>query len=90
MEFEWDPAKAKANLAKHGVSFDEAKAVFADSNAIELLEENSGEERWRILGRAVSAILMVVYAERGGRIRIISARKASKREQKAYLKQEDR
>jgi hypothetical protein len=88
MEFEWDPAKAKSNIARHGVSFDEAQAVFADLQAIELLDQSPDEERWRLLGRAGPNILMVVYAERGNRVRIISARKASKREQKAYLEQD--
>lgn len=59
MKFEWDPSKAKANIARHGVSFGEAKAVFTDLNAIELLDETTDEERWRLLGRAGSAILMV-------------------------------
>jgi hypothetical protein len=87
MKFEWDPAKAKANIVRHGVSFDEAQAVFADSHAIELLDDSPSEERWRLLGRAGPTILLVVYTERGDRVRIISARKASKREQKAYLEQ---
>jgi hypothetical protein len=87
MEFEWDPAKAKSNIARHGVSFDEAQAVFTDPQAIELLDHSLDEERWRLLGRAGPSILMVVYTERGNRVRIISARKASKREQEAYLDQ---
>ena len=88
MKFEWDPAKAKSNIARHGVRFDHAQAVFADVNAIEMLDETPDEERWRLLGRAGPDILVVVYTERGNRIRIISARKASKREQKIYLEQE--
>jgi uncharacterized DUF497 family protein len=56
--------------------------------AIELLDESPDEERWRLLGRAGPDILMVVYTERGNRIRIISARKATKREQKAYLERD--
>ncbi len=88
MKFEWDPAKAKANRVRHGVSFEDAQAIFADLNAIETLDESSDEPRWRLLGRAGPNLLMVVYTERGNRIRIISARKASKREQKVYLGQE--
>jgi len=89
MKFEWDPAKAAANIAKHGVSFEQAEAAFTDPNAMELLDENSqGEERWRLLGRAEPGVLMVVYTERRDYVRIISARRADTREQKAYLGQD--
>ena len=88
MKFEWDPAKAKANIARHGVSFEEAQAVFADSQAIEFLDDSAEEERWRLLGRAGRSLLMVVYTERGSRVRIISARNATKREQEVYLEQD--
>ena len=87
MKFEWDPAKAKANIARHGVSFEAAQAVFTDLQALELLDDWTEEERWRLLGRATSDILLVVYTERGDRVRIISARKASKREQEVYREQ---
>ncbi|MDP1909680.1 MAG: BrnT family toxin [Hyphomicrobium sp.] len=89
MKFEWDPAKAAANIAKHGVSFEQAEAAFTDPKAMELLDESSqGEERWRLLGRAESGVLMVVYTERRDYVRIISARRADAREQKAYLGQD--
>jgi uncharacterized protein len=87
VKFEWDPAKAKANIARHGVSFEAAQAVFTDLQALELLDDWTEEERWRLLGRATSDILLVVYTERGERVRIISARKASKREQEVYREQ---
>jgi uncharacterized DUF497 family protein len=45
MQFEWDPVKAKASIARHGVNFEEARAVFADLQAIELLDESPDEER---------------------------------------------
>lgn len=89
MKFEWDPAKAATNVVRHGVTFERAKDVFVDQKAIEALDESSSdEERWRILGRSSAGILMVVYTERRGRIRIISARMADKRERKTYLEQE--
>ena len=88
MEFEWDPAKAKANIAKHGVSFEDAQEVFEDLHAIELLDDALNEERWCLLGRAHAHILVVIYTERGNKVRIISARQASKREQKIYLEQD--
>jgi uncharacterized protein len=87
MKFEWDPAEAKANIARHGVSFEAAQAVFADLQALELHDDSTEEERWRLLGRAAFDILLVVYTERGDRVRIVSARKASKREQEVYREQ---
>ncbi len=78
MEFEWDPAKAKANLRKHRVAFDYATRVFRDLNRIERPDEgyHEGEERWQVLGRVEEFVLVVVYTVRWDRIRIISARRA--------------
>ena len=87
MKFERDPAKADANVRRHGITFEQAKQVFADPLAMEMLDDAAEEERWRLLGRAAAGILMVVYTERAGRIRIISARPAEKREREAYLDQ---
>lgn len=88
MQFEWDPAKAKYNLAKHGVSFDTAKLVFEDQFAISELDEETLEERWRMIGMARSALLFVVYTEtenaRGLVVRLISARQATKAERRRY------
>jgi uncharacterized protein len=89
MKFEWDPAKATTSIRRHGITFEQAKDVFLDARGIELLDESSSdEERWRLLGRSEAGILMVVYTERRGRIRIVSARLADKRERKVYLDQE--
>jgi hypothetical protein len=89
MEFEWDPRKAKANKAKHGVDFELAKDVFRDPARLSGLDDSSeDEERWRIIGLAGGKILFVVYTERDGDvIRIISAREASKREARDYFGQ---
>jgi uncharacterized protein len=90
LEFEWDDAKSAANLRAHGVSFELAKAVFKDPFAIELLDdrENYGEERFVIIGMAEEqALLFVAYTEREERIRIISARRATKHEQDHYFRQ---
>jgi len=88
-DFEWDQAKARTNLAKHGVDFEVAKNVFLDPAAI--TEPDDGdpvEERWRTIGLASGKVLFVIFTERDGNvIRIISARKANKREQKAYFGQ---
>jgi hypothetical protein len=85
-EFEWDDAKASANLEKHGVSFEEAMTVFLDELALPL-EDVAHPERVILIGEsALQRTLLVVFTERdaGGRIRIISARRATKRERKHY------
>jgi uncharacterized DUF497 family protein len=89
--FEWDPRKAAANAAKHGVSFDDAVTVFLDGDALDGpdLQHSRDEMRFLRLGRAVDGrVLMVAYTlRRSGNaeaIRIISARRASRRERAAY------
>jgi uncharacterized DUF497 family protein len=81
MDFEWDPGKARANRAKHGIDFELAKDVFRDPARLIILEDRrEDEERWRTIGLAGGKVLFVVYTERDEDvIRIISARKASKR-----------
>jgi uncharacterized protein len=83
IDLEWDDAKAAGNLRKHGVSFEQATYAFVDPFAIEWLDERVayGEKRFILLGMAGGRILSVVYTERNGRIRIISARGAMKYEQ---------
>lgn len=82
MEFEWDPAKAKANLRKHQLTFPYATRVFTDQNRSEHPDEGDygGEERWRAIGRVDEFVLVVIFTSRLGRIRIISARKATHNE----------
>ena len=90
LEFEWHRAKAEANLRTHGVSFGLAETVFKDPFAIELVDdrEDYGEERFVIIGMAEGHILLfVAYTEREGRIRIISARRATQHEQDEYFRQ---
>jgi uncharacterized protein len=77
LEFEWDPRKAAANLAKHGVSFEEAATVFGDPR------HSSEEGRFVLLGLSQDQrLLAVLYVERGETIRIISARRATRRERR--------
>jgi uncharacterized DUF497 family protein len=81
--FEWDPKKARSNLAKHGVSFDEASTVFKDDLSITISDplHSEDEERLVLIGRSYrDKLLVVVHTERGDRIRIISARPATRRE----------
>ena len=87
--FSWDPAKARSNLKKHGVSFEEARSVFYDDFAIQFYDEESlDEDRFLLLGMSnESRILVVVHCERGEKgegLRIISARKATTRERQHY------
>ena len=86
MEFEWDSEKAKTNLRKHKVPFLKACEVFKDENRIERPDTSGsfGEERWMVLGRVEQTILFVVFTLRGERIRLISARRANRDEQRIY------
>lgn len=89
LRFEWDPAKAAANARKHGVTFDEARSVFADERAKLIADpDHSGDEdRFILLGLSMQLkILVVCHCYRGEDtvIRIISARKATAVESKQY------
>ena len=88
--FSWDDQKNKANDKKHGVSFEEAQSVFFDENAIEFSDPDHSEDEDRFLMLGLShrlRILVVCNCLRkgGSEIRIISARKATKKEQKTYI-----
>ena len=90
--FEWDTTKAKQNIRKHKVSFQRAGTIFCDPHAISIFddEHSQEEDRWITIGRDNGGILLVVSHSFGEidvsscRIRIISARKATKREIKQY------
>jgi uncharacterized DUF497 family protein len=85
-EFEWDVAKAQANARKHGVSFMEAARAFLDPFAVDL-PDVAHPERLVLLGMTMpERLLYVVYTERvsSGRLRIVSARRATRHEQKNY------
>ena len=89
IRFVWDSTKAAANVRKHGISFEEAQSVFYDEFAVQFFDEDhSGdEERFLLLGMSTGArLLLVCHCERdaGHIIRIISARKATKRESTFY------
>jgi len=87
--FEWDAVKAAANLRKHRISFEEASSVFYDEFAIQFFDDNhaAAEDRFLMLGLSSEARLLIVcHCERGrgNVIRIISARRATKRESAFY------
>jgi uncharacterized protein len=89
LTFEWDARKARSNLAKHGVAFEEASTVFGDPSSLTISdpEHSRTEERFVTMGAAFTGeLLVVVHTDRGDNVRIISARRASRGERKSYEK----
>lgn len=87
MEFEWDEKKAAANLARHGVSFDEAKSVFDDPVYVDFYDPDHSyaEHRYIIVGESQRGRLLIVsYTERGDLLRLVSAREVTRGEREAY------
>lgn len=86
MEYEWDQAKARSNREKHGISFPDTVAVFEDEFALTIPDDHANEERFVTIGEdAFGRVLVVVYTYRGEeKIRIISARLATRRERRMY------
>ena len=85
--FEWDENKARSNIAKHGVSFEEAATVFGDPLSLSIPDpaHSQAEQGFVIIGQSHRRkLLVVVHTERGDNIRVISARRASRQERKAY------
>jgi hypothetical protein len=88
--FEWDEEKAEINVRKHKVGFEEAKTVFGDPFSITMDDPDHSREEQRFIdiGKSISGkLLVVVYTERGNKIRIISCRKATPAERKKYEEQ---
>ena len=86
MKFTWDETKCKINLAKHGIDFADAKAVFAGATfTFEDARFDYGEQRFITLGILKGAIVVIAHTERNDDIRIISMRKATRHEQKIYF-----
>lgn len=91
MKFEWNPEKDKTNTKKHNISFLEASTVFADKHQLNLFDEehSDDEDRWITIGQSLTyKTLVVIHTYRKIRdtesVRIISARKATKQEEKQY------
>jgi uncharacterized protein len=86
MDFQWDANKARANAQKHGVRFADAIGIFDDPYAITIDDlNNKGEQRFAAIGLDLHGrIIVVVYTYRGENIRLISARKATKKEVRIY------
>lgn len=93
MNFEWDPSKARQNLRKHQVSFEEAATVFGDPLAITYPDpdHSTSEQRFITIGLSnVSRTLIVAHADRDEKIRIISARRTTQRERRHYEEYEEK
>ena len=85
MNVEWDSTKDRANQGKHGSSLEHAQAVFDDPDRIEFFDDRDyGEERWVAIEAVGRTIMFVIYAMRGGDIRLISARKADRDDEADY------
>jgi uncharacterized protein len=89
LTFEWDEAKARRNLATHGVAFPFAAKAFTDPCAVEGVDDSMdyNEQRYRMIDFADAVLLTVVYTERLERIRLISARKATRVEHEQYRRE---
>lgn len=87
LTFEWDEEKAKANLSKHKVGFEEARTVFGDPLSVTIADPAHSEDENRYVDVGMSSrgrLLVVVYTQRGSSVRIISSRKAVRLERLAY------
>ncbi|CCI24364.1 BrnT family toxin [Microcystis aeruginosa] len=87
MQFDWDKNKAKRNLSKHEVSFEEAKTVFDDPLYVDFYDpdHSEDEDRYLLVGQSNRGRLLIVsYTERGNLIRLISAREVTKTERETY------
>ena len=85
MDFEFDPAKSAANLAKHGIDFVTAQALWRDPNRLEIPARSLNEARAQVIGQIGSTVWSAFTTIREGRIRIISVRRARHEEEDAYL-----
>jgi hypothetical protein len=86
MEFEFDPKKSEANLEKHGIDFDSAKAIWLDINAVEIPAKSETEIRKMLIAEYDGKVWAAIFTERGDKIRLISVRRAHKNEEDLYEK----
>ena len=87
--FEWDDDKAASNLAKHKIGFDDARLVFDDPGSLDEPDDSMdyGEQRFKSIGMANARLIVVFYTLRDERVRIISARRPSRKEQQDYARE---
>jgi uncharacterized protein len=84
MEFEFDPSKSAANLAKHGIDFIGAQAIWEDLDRLEIPARSLDEPRLQVIGRVGGVVWSALVTRREGRLRIISVRRARHEEEVAY------
>ena len=89
MDFEFDPEKSAANLAKHGIDFETARALWLDDRRITILSEYVSEERWIVIGSIGGRLWAAATTPRGESVRIISVRRARRKEELLYGSQDD-
>ncbi|MFM9979078.1 MAG: BrnT family toxin [Sphingomonadaceae bacterium] len=82
--FEYDPAKSAANLAKHGIDFEAAQALWTDADRIKGPARSEGEPRWMVIGKIGRIVWAAAITYRGDKIRIISVRRAREKELASY------
>jgi hypothetical protein len=87
MDFEWDGNKSDANRVKHGIDFDTAKNLWLDEDRVEIHAPYPVENRWVLIGMVNDKLWTAVYTLRGDTLRIISVRRARKREATLYEKE---
>jgi len=88
MKFEWDPDKSVINNAKHGIDFVSAQSLWVDENRIEIHASYPVEDRWILIAKCADKVWAAVYTVRSDTIRIISVRRARKREVDLYEKED--
>jgi len=87
MEFEWDLNKSRLNLIKHGIDFETAKNLWLDEDRIEIWAPHPVEDRGIVIGKHQNKLWTAIFTMRGNAIRIISVRRARKKEAKLYEKE---
>ena len=90
MVFEYDPLKNESNIAKHKVSFEEAAKIWNDPDLLVLPAKKRGEKRKLAIGKAYAVVFSVVHTKRGEAVRIISARRATRKEAQLYEREKRR
>lgn len=83
-EFEWDDAKRRSTIRKHGIDFEDAKLIFDGRPVLHAPSNPKGEERWIAVGSLGGLTIAVIYTFRGEKIRLVTARRANKREREHY------
>jgi uncharacterized DUF497 family protein len=86
MDFEWDDNKARSNLAKHKIDFSDAIRIFLDPFRLEAIDDRQDyqETRFQVIGQVSGVTLLVIYTQRREKFRLISARRAGRKERKSY------